>query len=622
MKIEFCGTKWLSLLLLLSALVAVAQAPLTPLGQAFEVNTPWKMHWGDDPRWAQPSFDDSQWRSENEQPRQNGFAWYRMTLRLPDAPGPYGLWIPRVLKSAEFFLNGKKLGAYGSVDKWYLERRDLVDVLPLPATTRAGDTLHIAVRVKRAVSGPGIPAKPVIGPLAAVAAQHQLALLEVYREAIVSILMSFFPLVTALVAFFYWRGKAERQEALWVGAILLGYFFGDFEAYRALGALQGWTLPAGSVFVISLWGAWRFFNGSPSLGWKAQAPYLAILGLILLFIFLGRMEFIPWTYSISLITSVQTLSLLRNGVDTWRRVRQGEKWVLWFFGGYLLATMGTLVFYAGVLQRMFTNSQVGMKSPWNLFSDPFLIDLRNVGEFVSGGIMVGILLRRLYLLMQEKQTLAAEFEAAQQVQNLLLPGAATKTPGFAVESAYRPALQVGGDFYFVKALADGRLLVVVGDVSGKGLRAAMLVSVVVGILRTAVPNSASAVLTALNAGLVGHTGGGFVTACSVLFEADGSATIANAGHCPVYRDGAEVAMESSLPLGVLADATFEEVQAAPGCFVLLSDGVVEAENAQRELFGFERTREISGKSAQEIAQVAQAWGQTDDITVVTVRRSV
>ena len=149
----------------------------------------------------------------------------------------------------------------------------------------------------------------------------------------------------------------------------------------------------------------------------------------------------------------------------------------------------------------------------------------------------------------------------------------------------------------------------------------MLVSVVVGILRTAVASSAAAVLTALNAGLVGRTGGGFVTACSVLFEADGTATIANAGHCPVYRDGNEIEMEPNQPLGVVEDAAFDQVEAAPGRFVLLSDGVVEAENGQRELFGFERTREISTKSAQEIAEAAKAWGQNDDITAVTVKRS-
>jgi serine phosphatase RsbU (regulator of sigma subunit) len=333
------------------------------------------------------------------------------------------------------------------------------------------------------------------------------------------------------------------------------------------------------------------------------------------------MELFPWTYAIVSLSLANLLMLIRNGIDAWQRSRKGEVWVLWFFAGYLLATLGAVAFYASVIQRMLTASQVGVGSAWNFMQYPFKLDLRNVGEIISGAIMVGILARRLYLLLQEKQLLAAELEAAKQVQDLLLPGAETATAGFAVESAYLPARQVGGDFYFVHPLPGGRLLVVVGDVSGKGLRAAMLVSVVVGILRTAAATSAAAVLQALNAGLVGRTGGGFVTACSVIFEADGTATIANAGHCPVYRDGLEVAMEPNLPLGLVAEATFDEVIAPPGLFVLLSDGVVEAENAQRELFGFERTLAISRRPAQEIAEAAQTWGQTDDITVVTVTSS-
>ncbi len=613
--------KLLTSLYLLSTAMAWADQALTPLGQAFQINTPWKLRAGDDLRWAQPDFDDSSWVGEKDLPRDDGFAWYRMAVRVPDVTGPYGMWIPRVLKSAEFFVNGQKIGAHGSVDKWYLERRDLVEPLVLPVNIRAGDLLQIAARVKRTNNGPGISGKPVIGSWTAVSAEYKMELLNVYRDSIVSIWMSFFVLGTALIAFLYWQGKAERLEALWVGAIFLSYFFGDFEAYRALGALQGFTLLAVIAGTVSLGGAWRFFNGSLSLSWREQAPYLAILSALFFVQVLGRTGFIQWSYAITSLSFVNVLLLARNSVDTWRRVRKGETWVFWFFAGYLLATLGTLVYYVDVIQSSLTGSQVGMSVSWHLISHPFKIDLRNVGEFVSGCVMVGILVRRLYVLMQEKQTLVAELEAAKQVQELLLPGAGTTTPGFVVESAYRPASQVGGDFYFVNALANGRLLVVVGDVSGKGLRAAMLVSVVVGILRTAVASSAAAVLTALNAGLVGRTGGGFVTACSVLFEADGTATIANAGHCPVYRDGNEIEMEPNLPLGVVEDAAFDQVEAAPGRFVLLSDGVVEAENGQRELFGFERTRAISTKSAQEIAEAAKAWGQNDDITVVTVKRS-
>ena len=185
--------------------------------------------------------------------------------------------------------------------------------------------------------------------------------------------------------------------------------------------------------------------------------------------------------------------------------------------------------------------------------------------------------------------------------------------------------EVGGDFYWTRAEADGALLVVVGDVSGKGLKAAMLVAVAVGAAgsaKAASPGAVSpaAVLATINQALLGRTGGGFVTACCARFDPDGRVTIANAGHLPPYCDGQEVATEGGLPLGIAAEVVYEEAILSGERFTFTSDGLVEAENAQRELFGFERAREISMKSAREIAEAAKAWGQNDDITVVTVRR--
>ena len=190
-----------------------------------------------------------------------------------------------------------------------------------------------------------------------------------------------------------------------------------------------------------------------------------------------------------------------------------------------------------------------------------------------------------------------------------------------VEAVYLPATEVGGDFYQVLDSADGASIVLVGDVSGKGLKAAMLVSLAVGILRNEKSNSPAEILSALNDGLAGRTGGGFVTCCCARFDADGTVTIANAGHPAPYCDGHEVEVEAGLPLGIAQGVAYSELVTRGESFTFVSDGVVEAENAQRELFGFDRTRDISTKSAQEIAQAAKAWRQNDDITVVTVRRA-
>lgn len=217
----------------------------------------------------------------------------------------------------------------------------------------------------------------------------------------------------------------------------------------------------------------------------------------------------------------------------------------------------------------------------------------------------------------ERERLAGELEAARAVQQMMIEGGVQ-----GVDAVYHPAAEVGGDFWQAYALADGERLVVVGDVSGKGLRAAMLVSLITGMLDRRSTNFPAAVLTELNAALCPRLRGGFVTCCVARVGANGQAVIANAGHPAPYADGREVELTSGLPLGLTRDAEYSEsVVHYEQQLSLVSDGVVEAEDAERELFGFDRTREISRKPASEIAEAAKAWGQNDDITVVTVRRS-
>jgi hypothetical protein len=245
-----------------------------------------------------------------------------------------------------------------------------------------------------------------------------------------------------------------------------------------------------------------------------------------------------------------------------------------------------------------------------------VVTISAVNAVLSSAMLV-LLILRLGEDRREKQRLAGEMAAAAEMQSLLLPSEAIE----GVEMVYLPATEVGGDFFQVLDRDHNTRIVVVGDVSGKGLKAAMLVSVCVGILRNVESSSPAQILAALNWGLVGHTGGGFVTCCCARFDADGTVTIANAGHPSPYLDGCEVEVEAGLPLGIAPGVEYAELVTRGEQFTLVTDGVVEAENGQRELFGFERTRGISTKSAREIAEAAQAWGQNDDITVVTVRRN-
>jgi len=232
----------------------------------------------------------------------------------------------------------------------------------------------------------------------------------------------------------------------------------------------------------------------------------------------------------------------------------------------------------------------------------------------------------LYLRYRGEQVRQAATEqnlaAARRMQQQLLGTGSSETPGFSIEAVYRPAQEVGGDFYRTVSLRDGSLLVIIGDVSGKGLDAAMLVAAVLGGLANEVERNPASLLEYLNHAVTGRTGGGFVTACCARFYPDGRVVIANAGHISPYLDGRELQLENGFPLGVTAQAAYSETEIqVTRTVTFLSDGVVEARNTKGELLGFERMAALTAKPAAEIADAAQRWGQEDDITVLTVARS-
>jgi serine phosphatase RsbU (regulator of sigma subunit) len=207
------------------------------------------------------------------------------------------------------------------------------------------------------------------------------------------------------------------------------------------------------------------------------------------------------------------------------------------------------------------------------------------------------------------------------VQELMIPQEKIKTPGFEVDSVYNPATEVGGDFFHVQPTEDGGLLVILGDVAGHGLKAAMNVSMLMGALRRITERSPAKLLEQLNRVLTGSES--FTTCQVAMLGADGELVMANAGHLPPYINSQEVAIPGGLPLGVLPDVSYDEVRLYlhPGDRVLLmSDGVAEARAASGELFGFDRVHNLSGQSAFYIADAAKAFGQEDDITVLTIRR--
>jgi hypothetical protein len=302
--------------------------------------------------------------------------------------------------------------------------------------------------------------------------------------------------------------------------------------------------------------------------------------------------------------SVQIFNLITIGANLWVLfVRR--------YNRVIAAAMATIPMASAM-------AHFGFRAHWVAgYADISLFDL---GSVVSGFAIAGMLVERAVAAWKQSQHLRVEFEAAREMQEQLVT-APPVVPGFRIESVYRPAAQVGGDFYAIRPLDTGGVQIVVGDVSGKGLRAAMTVSAIMGSLRMMAACGPAEILRGLNESLVGSLRGGFVTCLVACIEPNGTITVANAGHLAPYRNGDEQTCDFGLPLGITSDATWGEstLTLAPGdTLTFLSDGVVEAQNAAGELYGFDRTRAISTEPADSIALAASTYGQQDDITVLTL----
>jgi hypothetical protein len=316
-------------------------------------------------------------------------------------------------------------------------------------------------------------------------------------------------------------------------------------------------------------------------------------------------------------------------------------WILgWLLFNFLTLISATLHrnFEAGLLLFPLLLNMVGMiepvlttgmtdwsghayHSPLTIQAGPIPIHFASIADFTGIFVIVLIIFVRFLRIHRDQERVSSELAAARSVQELMIPHEKLLTPGFEVDSIYNPANEVGGDFFHVQPTGDGGLLVIIGDVAGKGMKAAMNVSMLMGALRRTPERSPAKILESLNRVLTGSES--FTTCQAAWFGANGELVLANAGHLPPYLNSQEIALPGSLPLGVLPDNTYEEVRLYlhPGDrMLLISDGVVEARLPSGELFGFDRVHNLSNQSAFYIADAAKAFGQEDDITVLTIRR--
>jgi serine phosphatase RsbU (regulator of sigma subunit) len=249
---------------------------------------------------------------------------------------------------------------------------------------------------------------------------------------------------------------------------------------------------------------------------------------------------------------------------------------------------------------------------------------------------------RLRRAEEDREREEQELSAARVIQHQLLPEEMPSLPGWRVAAYYGPARAIGGDFYDLFELPDGKLAIVAGDVTDKGIPAALVMATTHSILRGEAPTlvSPGAVLGRANDRLYPDIPAHMFVTClyAVLDPALGQLRFANAGHNLPYAATADGVTELSargMPLGAMPGMTYEENEAhlAPGESVLLhSDGLVEAHDPKGEMFGFPRLRKVveNSRGGENLIEVCLAelreftgrdWEQEDDITLVTLQRT-
>lgn len=626
--------------------------PVNSLHGILKLDGPWRFQKGDDLRWAEPDFDDSNWpvvtldRSLVDQGFEtySGYAWYRLRLQ-PQQIAAFGA-VPAD-SPLEILVTGDSVGQITV----YVNNADTGHTLGMGSEGHPSEFLsppfiaHLSdpnahgerVLALRTWAGPttsigrGLLTKveigthPEIADRLALASSHQWA-----EHATAPFVLAFLFFSVAILGLALYLSQRHHSEYLWLAILCCAVGAGRVE--NGLFGLA--ILPLHTYRIISIFTAFAFvavtlefvlrFTASPAKrtirGMEIVAALIPFIELLPLGVFNDAISLT----SESLFCIVVTVLLFQ----AWRRGRgDAGAMLVPFFLSAATDIINVALEFAG------SHRWIAARYAWpQIYIGPNFITVGNLTDAVFLCSLIAVILFRFIRVSEDEQRANAEISAARSVQALLIPTHLPSHKHFMLESAYLPVHGVGGDFFQVLPLKDDSLLIVVGDVSGKGLQAAMNSSTLVGALRNELSHDPATILEHLNHVLLGAVSSPgavpeldaapcFATCLCARIYPDGTLTISNAGHLSPYRDGRELVLPPGLPLGVIADSTYEQTNFhlnRGDRLVFLSDGVVEATNTDGELFGFERTQQVSHEPARFIAQTARRFGQTDDITVVSL----
>ena len=617
---------------------------------------PWQFSTGDNLQWAQPGWNDSSWQTIDASapwgaqghPAYTGLAWYRRHINIIPAAAAnnqFQVLFADTEDSYEVYWNGNLIGTYGRMPPrplWFYS--NFPKSFPLAGSTSG----VLAVRVWKAPldifsvdeSG-GMYSTPVIGDRDTISLYERAITwnfiqLELFEYSLV--LLRVF--ITALCIVLWVHNRRERFF-IWVGIftaspIALHMLQGMFLISFPFGLGRCINQPLYVLSNVSLWFLliWLLqLNQSRRItAWTTALAWISLIAGIadgILALFWGSAtRWMQWAdgllTGVILLFEIVPFFLIALGL----RKRLGvSRWAVGMTA-FILQALHSLADLSAFGQR-FTHLSL-----FTALVDTPLFTIQGVDfqfqKVASLALFASILFAVYYYVLEQQarsNALEREMQSAREIQQVLIPEVLPSLEGYAVTSAYTPAQEVGGDFFQILANSDGSTIVALGDVSGKGLKAAMNVATIVGIIRAEVTETSSPgqILGTLNQCLAGRMQGGFATSVVFRLESNGDVTLANAGHLPLFLNGKEFLLTPSLPLGLVGVNTYDEtrVQLQPGDQLsLYTDGLLEARNALGELFGFERLRELFANrpTAQQASEAAVAFGQDDDITVLTLTR--
>jgi hypothetical protein len=626
---------------------------------------PWQFHLGDDPTWATPGIDDATghngwerltadapWGTQGH-PGYTGYAWYRRQLNLSPAPGAspdVTVLIPAIDDVYELFWNGVPVGQLGSfpprVDSQFAVAAQSYGLGPARNGVLAVRVFKLPSMSVDDGSAGGFEGLPLAGSPEAIGTKKDALSFRWLRGRQFLFGLSSLYGLASILSFIAWLRDRKQRLLFWMAAytfmpvlelvlsnlrLPMSGMWLSFIIQTAIAVreLCQWFL---LIYLLQLDGHKKLMGAA-----QTAACVGVLVGAVdgaLSFAFHFNWPAVPIQIADAVLTAIMlTLELVPILLVIYAiRQRQQLDSARWLVAIAALLN-GTWYSFGNIVDQgiRFTHWTLPtrMRVPvFTLLGNSFSVQiLLRVLLFLS---IVYAVIRYSIANQRRQSNLEREFQNARELQQILVPETLPAIPGFTLTSAYRPAQEVGGDFFQIIPLEgalQGSTLIVLGDVSGKGLQAAMTVSLIVGAVRTLAkfaPQPAQ-MLAEINQRLHGRLQGGFATCIAVLLNPDGSCILASAGHPAPFLNQRELDLPGALPLGLDLGATYQQVpiQLREGDhFSLYTDGLLEARNQSGELYGFERLEVLFGRrpSASQASEEAVAFGQEDDVTVLTLTR--